>query len=105
MTWKWQRWQRLAIRVCGPESALVHSLNSPDLGDVGFEVALNAHAEGEVAGGAVDARAVEADEHDAVRSHVDEFEVAAVGLDGRPDQRENTLDALVERVGGLGGGH
>src|SRR5687768_13597542 len=50
------------------------------------EVALDALVEGHAAAGAAVAGAVEADLDDAFGVHVDQLDVAAVGLDGGADQ-------------------
>lgn len=74
-----------------------------DFGDVVAEVFLDADLEGHVAGGAADAGAVEADADDACGRDVDQFQVAAVGLDGWPDFFKDSRDAVAEAVApGLG---
>ena len=77
-----------------------------DLWDVVLEVALDAFTEGHRSARAADAGAVEADFDRAVVRDFDEFEVAAVGLDGGTDGIEHASDALVEASGegrGVGG--
>jgi len=75
------------------------SLELLDLRDVGFEISLDADLEGHGAGRAADAGAVEADADGSIRGDVDEFDVAAVGLDGGPDEVEDGRDSAAEVCG------
>ena len=86
---------------------LVHRDDFGDFVDVFGEVLFDAEFEGHGGGGAVDAGALEADLDDAVGSDGDEFEVAAIGLDGGSDLLDDFFDALGEGFGGVrvGPGH
>lgn len=75
----------------------VFSGNGPDgpyFGDMGLEIAFKADLEGHSAGGASDAGPVEADFDDAVLGEADEFDIAAVGLDGWSDKADDLGDAV-----------
>ena len=59
-----------------------------------------------VALGQPDARAVETDLHNPAGRHVDQLDVAAIGLNGRANEVDDALDFLAQRrgVGGFTGG-
>ncbi len=69
-----------------------------------LEVAFDAHVEGDVAGGAADAGAEEADVDGAVGPGLDELNIPAVGLDRRPHELDDLGDARGDIAGDLGGG-
>jgi len=71
-------------------------LDGGDFGDAVFEVSFDADAEGHVGGGAAYACAVHADFDDAIVGDFDEFDVAAVVLDGWSDAVDDECDAFVE---------
>jgi hypothetical protein len=75
---------------CGLQ--LVDGFDAGDFGDVGFEVAFDADLEGDHAARAADAGAVEADLDFAFGGDVDEFEIAAVCLDGGANEFEHLHD-------------
>jgi len=84
---------------------LIYGLDSPDLGDVGLEVALDAGLEGDRGGGATHAGAVHADLDGVVGGEADELDVPAVGLNGWADEFDDAADAVGERGGrGVEGG-
>ncbi len=60
------------------------------------QVTFDAHLQSHVAGRATDARAVEADLHDTVRSDADELDITTVGLDRRADEVHDPGDPLVQ---------
>ncbi len=85
------------------EGGLVDGFDGFDARDVGFDVFLDALGERHFGGGAADAGAVESDFDGAVVGEVDEFDVAAVGLDGWTDSVDDAGDvaeACVEVVVG-----
>ncbi len=75
---------------------LVNGFDGGDFGDAFFEGAFDADSEGHVGGGAADAGAVHADADDALVVHVNELDVAAVGLDGGADEVDDGADLVVE---------
>lgn len=81
---------------------LVDGFDGCDFGDAFLEGSFDAHAEGHVGGGASDAGAVHSDLDDAGGGHVDELDVAAVGLDGGTDEVDDGADLVVEGVWGAG---
>ena len=80
------------------DAALCHGLNLFDLGDVLLEDPLDPDLEGDRAGGAADARTVEVNPHQALVAHLDQLHVPVVGLHGGPDQVEDPLDVLTQRL-------
>jgi hypothetical protein len=76
-----------------------------DFRDVRPDIALDAGAERHLAGWAVDACAMETDRDDAVRCDVDEFDIAAVGLNGRADEVKDALDTLLNGRAEFGAWH
>lgn len=87
-------------------AGLWHGLDRPDFRDVVLEVAFDPQLEGHGAGGAADARAVEADLDNTVGGDANEFDISAVGLDGRSDAVEDQGDAAGEFGGwARGRGH
>lgn len=83
-----------------------HSL---DFRDVQSQIPFDSHLERHFAGGATHASAVETDANGAGDGQFDQFEIAAVGLDGRADQVDHAPDAFEEfsvpENGGIGVGH
>jgi hypothetical protein len=75
----------------------IDGFDAADLRDVFLQVALDAHLEGDGGGGAADACAVEADADDLIGGDPDEFDIAAIGLDGGADEVDDLGDALDER--------
>jgi len=82
----------------------VDGFDAADLGNVFFEVALDAHLEGDGGGWATDAGAVEADADDLIGGDPDKFDIAAIGLDRGADEVDDLGDALEQRGVGRGGG-
>ncbi len=80
----------------------VDGFDAADLGHVLFEVAFDAHLEGDGGRWATDAGTVEADADDLIGGDLDKLDVAAIGLDGGADEVDDLGDALEER--GVGGG-
>jgi hypothetical protein len=81
---------------------LLGNRNNPcDFGDLLAEIGFDAHLQGEIAAGAADAGAVEADADDAVGGDVHQLDVAAIGHHGGADQLEDALDALVQTRGAV----
>ncbi len=78
--------------------ALVDCLDSGDFWDSVFEVSFDADAEGHVGGWAAYACAVHFDFDDAFGGDFDEFDVAAVVLDGRSYAVDDECDAVVEAL-------
>lgn len=62
------------------------------------EVALDPDLQGDRRGRAAYARAVETDTDKVVRGDFDQFDIAAVGLDGWADEVDDHCDALGERL-------
>lgn len=73
-----------------------------DLWNVRLEVPLDPHLERDVGGRATDAGTVESDLHCAICRDADELDIAAIGLDRRPDEVEDLSDTLVDRRGRAG---
>ncbi len=69
---------------------------------MGLEVPLDAGLEGDRGGWAADAGAVHPDLDVVVGGEADELDVAAVGLNGRADEFDDSLDAVGERAAALG---
>lgn len=82
---------------------LIDGLDRCDLGDIGLEVPLDALGERHLGGRAPDTGAMEADANGAIAGEVNQFDIAAVGLDGGSDGVEdlgNASEAIGEGVGG-----
>jgi hypothetical protein len=69
------------------------------------EITFNAMLEGEVAAGATVASAMETDLHDAIVSHINQFDIATIRLDGRADQIDHALHAIADGELGFGQVH
>ena len=65
-----------------------------DFGNFFSDVAFDAHVKGHGAAWAADAGTVEADFDDTFGGDFDEFNVSAVGLDGRSDTADDMLNAF-----------
>lgn len=75
------------------------SVDRPDfahLGDMVAEVLFDPHFQGHQRGGAADTGPVQADLDDAIVGDIDEFEVAAVGLNRGAYGLDDTLNALMQ---------
>ena len=83
--------------------ALVDLFDASDAWHFFEEVAFDAHLEGHGGGWTANAGPEELDEDGAVGPDADEFEVAAVGLDGRPNAFEDRCDLWLEVAGRFGG--
>src|SRR6266540_190060 len=100
------RWRSGSNSVGGwPASAVIGSItcyarlnrhDPSDLGDAGFEPALNAHRHGHAGGWTARARAFEEDLGGAVRGKLEQLTIAAVHLQGRTDAVEGILDPAGE---------
>ncbi len=80
----------------------IHCEDFRDLRNPGHQVLLDAHFEGQVSRGAVDAGSEQADVDFTLAGHIHQFQIAPVGLNGRPDGFEYLLDSSEQRAGLFG---
>ena len=97
--------QQSAIRKSAIRNVSLNRYHSGHLWDLLAEAAFDPHVKGEIAARAPVAGAVKADLHDAALGHVDQFDIAPVGLHGRPDQLDHGTDAVAHCRIALDGVH
>ena len=79
------------------ESVLIDCNDRVYVRNAGLEIPFNPGLEGHRAGGASHAGPVKANHHVALFIHIDQFQIASVGLDGGSDHVQHLLNFLMKR--------